>query len=176
MNRADMAHSCQLAQVYFSRCRACSCSSALVRTGWGTRRAELVATMDHADIRGLATALHRSVAGLPRSSVGDHRGGCPHSPAEGSLHRVRASRSRSGVSAVTSSWYSVADRAAGSGVRTDVTADVPEEAGQLAGDGDADLIVLQAARLEPAVAVTEAQLRAPGDVADLRRLTLLADL
>jgi hypothetical protein len=33
----------------------------------------IVATMDHADIRGLATAFHLSVAGLPRSSVGDHR-------------------------------------------------------------------------------------------------------
>src|ERR1700730_10809723 len=48
-----------------------------VRTGWGTRRAELEATMDHADIRGLVTALRRSVAGLPRSSVGDHRGSMP---------------------------------------------------------------------------------------------------
>jgi hypothetical protein len=43
------------------------------RTGLGTRRAELRATMDHADIRGLVTALHRSVAGLARSRVGDHR-------------------------------------------------------------------------------------------------------
>ena len=58
------------------------------RTGWGTRRAGLRATMDHADIRGLGTALHRSVAGLPRSSIGDHRQGCPHSRAEGSPHRV----------------------------------------------------------------------------------------
>src|ERR1700736_1522340 len=48
-----------------------------VRTGWGTRRAELEATMDHADIRGVVTALRRSVAGLPRSSVGDHRGSMP---------------------------------------------------------------------------------------------------
>ena len=38
--------------------------------------------------RGLATALHRSVAGLPRSKVGDHPVRCPHSPAEGSPHRV----------------------------------------------------------------------------------------
>ena len=28
--------------------------------------------MDHADIRGLVTAIHLSVAGLPRSRVGDH--------------------------------------------------------------------------------------------------------
>lgn len=29
--------------------------------------------MDHADIRGLITAIHWSVAGLPPSSAGDHR-------------------------------------------------------------------------------------------------------
>src|SRR5208337_1476206 len=45
-----------------------------------------------------------------------------------------------------------------------------------AGDGDADLVVLQASRLESAVAVTEAQLGAPGDLADLGGLPLLADL
>jgi hypothetical protein len=33
---------------------------------------EDLATMDHSDIRGLVTAFHRSVAGLPRSNVGDH--------------------------------------------------------------------------------------------------------
>ena len=37
----------------------------------------LSATMDHSDIRGLVTALHRYVAGLPRSSVGDHHFGMP---------------------------------------------------------------------------------------------------
>lgn len=40
---------------------------------WGTRRGRSVATMDQSDIRGLGTALHRSVAGLPLSSGGDHR-------------------------------------------------------------------------------------------------------
>jgi len=29
--------------------------------------------MDHSNIRGLSTALHRSVAGLPLSESGDHR-------------------------------------------------------------------------------------------------------
>src|SRR6267154_1768526 len=41
-------------------------------TGWGTRRAGLVATKDHTNIRGLVTAftaLHRFVAGLPRSRL-----------------------------------------------------------------------------------------------------------
>jgi hypothetical protein len=34
-------------------------------------RRQLEATIEHADIRGLFTALHRSVAGLPLSSFGD---------------------------------------------------------------------------------------------------------
>jgi hypothetical protein len=76
------------------------------RTGWGTRRAEPLATMDHADMRELATAFHRSVAALPRSRVGDHRGGCPHSALEGSPHRVQVSRSRSGVRSLTSCPFS----------------------------------------------------------------------
>jgi hypothetical protein len=57
----------------------------------------LLATMDHADIRGLGTAFHLSVAGLPRSKVGDHSAGCPHNVLEGSPHRVHASRSYSSV-------------------------------------------------------------------------------
>ena len=41
-------------------------------------RGQPQATMDHADIRGLASALHRSVAGLPRFKVGDHPGWWRH--------------------------------------------------------------------------------------------------
>ena len=41
------------------------------RTSNATRGA-VAATMDHSDIRGLATAFHLFVAGLPRSRVGDH--------------------------------------------------------------------------------------------------------
>ena len=51
-------------------------------------RGSFEATMDHTDIRGLVTALHCSVAGLPRSSIGDHPEGCPHSTCEDSPHRV----------------------------------------------------------------------------------------
>src|ERR1700722_20035711 len=41
-------------------------------TAQGTRDARgFAATIDHADIRGLVTAFLLSVAGLPRSSVGD---------------------------------------------------------------------------------------------------------
>src|SRR6202158_3265332 len=42
-------------------------------TAQGTRDARaLVGDDDHTDIRGLVTAFHWSVAGLPRSNVGDH--------------------------------------------------------------------------------------------------------
>src|SRR3974390_1267553 len=41
-------------------------------TAQGTRDARAFGDDDHADIRGLATAIHWSVAGLPRSNVGDH--------------------------------------------------------------------------------------------------------
>jgi hypothetical protein len=60
-----------------------------------TRRS--LATMDQSDIRGLVTALHRSVAGLPLSRVGVHRYGCPHKTFEDSPDRVHASRFPSGV-------------------------------------------------------------------------------
>src|ERR1700686_673893 len=62
-------------------------------TAQGTRDARaLAATMDHADIRGLVTAIHLSVAGLPRSRIGDH-----HADAHIALSRIpligaRASR------------------------------------------------------------------------------------
>jgi len=51
------------------RCEAVGKSSLPMRNA--TR--EDLATMDQSDIGGLVTAFHRSVAGLPRSSVGDHR-------------------------------------------------------------------------------------------------------
>src|ERR1700752_1217450 len=132
--------------------------------------------MDHADIRGLGTALHRSVAGLPRSSVGDHPEGCPHRTLEGSPHRVRASRCRSGVSTVSSWWCSVVRLASGSVARADMPADVPDEAGEFARERDADLVVLQAAGLESPVPMAQAQLRTPGDRADRRGLIFLAHL
>jgi len=57
-----------------------------------------------------------------------------------------------------------------------VPADIPDEGGEFAGERDADLVVLQPACLEPPVAVIPAQLRAPGDRADIGRLSLLTDL
>ena len=66
------------------------------RDAWG-----MAATMDHSDIRGLGTALHLFLAGLPRSEAGDHptsrAGWCSHKTFEDSPHRSHASRSRLGV-------------------------------------------------------------------------------
>jgi hypothetical protein len=39
----------------------------------GNATREDLATMDHSDMRGLVTAFHRFVAGLPRFRVGDHQ-------------------------------------------------------------------------------------------------------
>src|ERR1700676_1217938 len=66
------------------------------REAWG-----MAATMDHSDIRGLGTALHLFLAGLPRSRSGDHPKNegllCSHKIFEDSPHRSHASRSRLGV-------------------------------------------------------------------------------
>src|SRR6266853_5495507 len=62
------------------------------REAWG-----MAATMDHSSIRGLATALHLFLAGLPRSEIGDHRQGCSLKIFEDSPHRSHASRSQLGV-------------------------------------------------------------------------------
>src|SRR5579863_4428374 len=132
--------------------------------------------MDHTDIRGLVTALHRSVAGLPRSRVGDHHGRCPHSSSEGSPHRVRASRCRSGVSELTSWPCSSFERVSGSRTWCHVPTDIPDEGGELPGECNTDLVVLKASSLQTPVAVVQAQLCAPGDGADLRGLSLLTQL
>jgi len=62
------------------------------REAWG-----MAATMDHSSIRGLGTALHLFLAGLPRSEIGDHLDGCSLKISEDSPHRSHASRSQLGV-------------------------------------------------------------------------------
>jgi hypothetical protein len=57
----------------------------------------MAATMDHSDIRGLATAFHLFLAGLPRSRNWDHQVDAHIKLAEDSPHRFRASRCRFGV-------------------------------------------------------------------------------
>jgi hypothetical protein len=56
-----------------------------------------IPTAIHSDIRGLGTALHLFLAGLPRSKNGDHPEGCSLKTFEDSPHRSHASRSRLGV-------------------------------------------------------------------------------
>src|SRR4029077_9883830 len=63
-----------------------------------------------------------------------------------------------------------------SGARSDVPTDIPDEGGEFAGEGDADLVVLKPSSLKPPVAVVQSQLRAPGDRADLGRLSFLTHL
>src|SRR5271167_682018 len=63
-----------------------------------------------------------------------------------------------------------------SGARGNVPADIPDEGGEFAGEGDADLVVVKAAGLEPPIAVVQAQLGAPGDRTDLGGLSLLTHL
>ena len=136
---------------------------------------QLQATMDHTDIRGLGTALHRSVAGRPRSKAGDHPVRCPHSPSEGSPHRVprvalpiRFVRrlhhwevSSCGLCGWDSAW------------NDDLLADAQNKARQFSRDRHADLVVLHAARSAFPIPMVQAQLCAPGDGADVGRLALL---
>jgi hypothetical protein len=103
----------------------------------GTRRAVMVATMDHSSIRGLSTAVHRFFAGLPRSDNGDHPlKGCSLKIVEGSPHRCRASCCRFGVQAVGGGLKLLGDRllnAVGvqrtcSGDDLHMPSDIPDEA------------------------------------------------
>src|SRR6202140_5354072 len=108
------------------------------RDAWG-----MAATMDHSDIRGLSTALHLFLAGLPRSRSGDHpKNGdlwCSHKIFEDSPHRSHASRSRLGV---VLEVRVLGDRApvVVAGIWKDLRVHyhmarhVPDEAGELAGD------------------------------------------
>src|SRR5580658_4648016 len=64
----------------------------------------------------------------------------------------------------------------GSAARGNVVADIPDERGEFARERDADLVVLQPTGLQATVAVVQAQLRAPGDRADLGGLSLLTQL
>jgi hypothetical protein len=104
--------------------------------------------------------------------------GCPRSP-----HRSHASRSQLGV---VLEVKVLSDRApvvvAGierdlGGAHFDMARHVPDEAGQLAGDSDADLVLRQlSSHRKTAPALGQTQLRFPGDVADDFRLSFLPNL
>ena len=125
--------------------------------------------MDHSDIRGLGTALHLFLAGLPRSRNGDHPKGCSLKSVEDSPHRSHASRSRLGV---VLEVKVLSDRAPVevAGVEKDLGAHfhmarhVPDKSGEFAGDSDADFVLrkLSSHRQAPP-AFGQAQLRFPRD-------------
>ena len=101
---------------------------------------EMAATMDHSDIRGLATAFHLFLAGLPRSRSWDHPEGARIKFAEDSPHRSRASRFRLGVEACCEfSWVSGLPGSTGLNREPlsrdlNLSSDIPDEVGELSGD------------------------------------------
>ena len=141
--------------------------------------------MGHSDIRGLATAFHLFLAGLPRSRSWDHHVDARIKLVEGSPHRSRASRCRFGVEAFGWEAGSVSHlllgrlgmRLIGSGGDLHLPCDIPDKAGELAGDRHAALAL---SHLSPCVQfakpVGESKLRFPGDIADGFGLTFLAHL
>jgi hypothetical protein len=146
----------------------------------------MAATMDHSDIRGLGTALHLFLAGLPRSRSGDHpKNGvrwCSHKTFEDSPHRSHASRSRLGV-LLEVKVLSASAPVEVAGIEKDLGADlhlaryVPDEAAECPSDGDADFLLRQlSSHCKTPPAFGQAQLRLPGDIADDLRLTFLANL
>src|SRR6185437_12865708 len=144
----------------------------------------MAATMDHSDIRGLATAFHLFLAGLPRSSGWDHHMDARIKPVEGSPHRSRASRCRFGVEAL--GWGAgpvghllsrLGARLIGLGGDLHLPGDIPDEAGELAGDRHATLVLSHfSPGIQFAKPVRETKLRFPGDIANGFGLTFLAHL
>jgi hypothetical protein len=146
------------------------------REAWG-----MAATMDHSSIRGLGTALHLFLAGLPRSEIGDHPEGCSLKISEGSPHRSHASRSRLGV------WLEVEVLSGAAplvvlgfekdlGFHFHVARYVPNKTGELSGDGDADFVLRQLSSHRQATpALGQTQLRLPRDVTDDFWMTFLAN-
>src|ERR1700730_10766852 len=145
------------------------------RDAWG-----MAATMDHSSIRGLGTALHLFLAGLPRSEIGDHPEGCSLKTFEDSPHRSHASRSQFGVVLevkVPSDGAPVLVEKDLGAAHFHMARHVPDKSGEFAGDSDADFVLRElSSHRKTAPALGQTQLSLPGDVADDFRLSLLANL
>ena len=63
-----------------------------------------------------------------------------------------------------------------SGLHGNLACQIPDEAGEFSSDGSADLVLMQTACAQAAVALAQAQLRSPGDLAQGSRLGFIADL
>src|SRR5580698_5338074 len=144
---------------------------------------EMAATMDHSDIRGLATAFHLFLAGLPRSKSWDHHRDARIKLVEDSPHRSCASRYRFGVE-LSGRGESVGHlqqrygvkRRHGSGGNFHLPSDVPDEACELSSDCYTALVLSHlSARVQFTESIRQAQLGFPGDVAYGFGLSLLAD-
>src|SRR5690349_18460381 len=140
----------------------------------------MAATMDHSDIRGLATAFHLFLAGLPRSRSWDHRRDARIKILEDSPHRPCASRYRfsawlSGGGGSVSHLQQCDGMKRLSGRDCHLSCDVPDEACELSSDRHTAFVLGHLSpRIQFAESIRQAQLGPPGDVADGFGLTLLA--
>ena len=142
----------------------------------------IFATMDHSDIRGLATAFHLFFAGLPRSRDGDHLWDAHIKIVEDSPHRSLTSPCQSGVQryGIFSSWWHTSsgagDLLASPIIQINVAADIPDKPGQLASDSDAYFVLVEfSSHTQVPIALGKAKLGFPGDVTNGLGLALLAD-
>jgi hypothetical protein len=67
-------------------------------------------------------------------------------------------------------------RVIGSGLRSDLAGQIPDEPGEFSSDGGADLVLMQTACTQSSVGLAEAQLCPPGDLAHGSRLVFIANL
>src|SRR6185503_4422869 len=112
--------------------------------------------------------------------IGDRRLRRPRTPVEDSPDRAHASRCQSGakrelrarLGSLSAHWLVMT--ASRSTARLHLAPSLPQEGGELAGHGDADLVGVHAACGEPAVTRTQAQLRTPRDIAHRARLAFLS--
>jgi len=142
---------------------------------------EMAATMDHSDIRGLVTAFHLFLAGLPCSNDWNHlkdvRIKTSRVPLIGPARRVAVSvYELLGECARVSGLRRQADTNLGSsGGDFDLSGNILEEASQLSSNSDTAFVLSHFPPcIQLAKSIGQTQLGLPGDIADGFGLTLLA--